>query len=354
MRPMVKTKVTSVKPLRVGIVGCGHIAQEQHIPSLLKIKDTELVAICDRNEDLARRVSERYHISSYYTDFSDMLAKEKLGMVDICTAPQTHLALSVSAMEAGCHVLVEKPMALSLKEADMMAEAAKASQVELCVVHNELFEAVVMKAQSMVSEGAIGDLVAVNITDLTPKSYDWVMDKEHWAHKLPGGIFGEMLPHPLYLATAFLGHLEPKAVNSRKLGSYDWLTADELRITLEGKNGIATIISSINTLEDNVLIDVLGTKMGLRVSLWNSALTTFGRGGHRRVTRGLENLRQGFAILIGTALAALNFTLGRQHRGHYTLIQGFVKSLQNGSEPPVTVEEAREVVRLYEAITEQI
>ena len=346
--------MSKVKPLRVGIVGCGQIAQEQHIPYLGKIKGAEIVAICDRNEGLARRVSARFHISNYYTDFSEMLDKEKLDMVDICTTPQTHPALSILAMEAGCHVLMEKPMALSLKEADMMAEAAKANQVELCVVHNELFEEVVMRARSMVSEGAIGDLVAVHITDLTPKSYGWVMDKNHWAHKLPGGVFGEMLTHPLYLAAAFLGHLEPKAVNSRKLGSYDWLTADELRITLEGKNGIATIISSINTLEDNVLIDVLGTKMGLRVSLWNSALTTFGRGGHRRVTRGLENLRQGFAILIGTALAALNFTLGRQHRGHYTLIQGFVKSLQNGSEPPVTVEEAREVVRLYEAITEQI
>jgi len=354
MRRTVKTKAASAKPVRVGIVGCGQIAQARHISSLLKIKGAEIVAICDKNEDLARRVSERFHISNYYADFSEMLAKEKMDMVDICTAPQTHLALCVSAMEAGCHVLVEKPMALSLKEADAMAEAAKANQVELCVVHNELFEPVMMRARSMVSKGDIGDLVAVHITDLTPKSYDWVMDKNHWAHKLPGGIFGEMLPHPLYLAVAFLGHLEPVAVHSRKLGGYDWLAADELRITLEGKNGIATIASSINTLEDNVLIDILGTKMGLRVSLWNSVLIKFGIGENRRVSRGLENLRQGFSILVGTALVALNLALGRQHRGHYTLIQGFVKSLQSGSEPPVTIEEAREVVRLYEAITDQI
>lgn len=347
----------TAKSLRVGIVGCGQIAQEQHIPSLRKIKDVRIVAICDRNEDLARRVSERFHISNYYSDFSEMLDKEKMDMVDICTAPQTHLALSVSAMEAGCHVLVEKPMALSLKEADAMAEAAKANRVELCVVHNELFEPVVMKARSMVSEGAIGDLVAVHITDLTPKSYDWVMDKNHWAHRLPGGIFGEMLPHPLYLAVAFLGHLEPMAVNSRKLGSYDWISVDELRITLEGKNGIATIASSINTLKDNVLIDILGTKMGLHVSIWSSVLFTFGTAGGGRfgpVSRGLENLRQGFSILVNTAIAASNEILGRQVRGHYTLIQGFIKSLQSGSEPPVTVEEAREVVRLYEAITDQI
>ena len=90
--------MSKVKPLRVGIVGCGQIAQEQHIPYLGKIKGAEIVAICDRNEGLARRVSARFHISNYYTDFSEMLDKEKLDMVDICTTPQTHPALSILAL----------------------------------------------------------------------------------------------------------------------------------------------------------------------------------------------------------------------------------------------------------------
>jgi len=346
--------MSKVKTLRVGIVGCGQIAQLQHIPSLLEIKDVELAAICDRNEDLVRRVAERFHIDRYYADFAEMLDKEKVDMVDICTSPQTHVALSVQAMEADCHVLVEKPIALSLKEADEIAEAAKANQVQLCVVHNELFEPVVLRARSIVSEGDIGDLVAVHITDLTPKRYDWIMDKEHWSHRLPGGIFGEMLPHPLYLAGAFFGPLEPVEVYTRKLGSCDWIAADELRIILEGKNGVATIASSINTLEDNVLLDILGTKMSLHVSLWNSVLIKFGTGGSRLVSRGLENLSQSSSILVNTAFTALNMTLGRQHRGHYTLIQRFIKSLQNGTKPPVTMEEAREVARLYQLVAAQI
>src|SRR4030042_206900 len=100
-----------VRPLRVGIVGCGFIAQTQHIPSLLKIKDVEIAAICDMNEDLAKRVAERFHIDRYYTDFSEMLERERVKMVDICTSPQTHVALSLQAMKGGCHVLMEKPIA---------------------------------------------------------------------------------------------------------------------------------------------------------------------------------------------------------------------------------------------------
>jgi len=343
-----------VRPLRVGIVGCGFIAQTQHIPSLLKIKDVEIAAICDMNEDLAKRVAERFHIDRYYTDFSEMLERERVKMVDICTSPQTHVALSLQAMKGGCHVLMEKPIALSLEETDAIIKAAKANRVKLCVVHNELFESVVMRARAIVNRGDIGDLVAVHITDLTPKRYDWIRDKKHWAHRLAGGIFGEMLPHPIYLAQAFLGRLEPVAVYSRKLGGYDWIAADELRVILEGKKGIATIASSINTPQDNVLLDILGTKMGLHVSLWNSALTKFGSGGSRLVSRGWENLSQSSSILADTAITASKMTSGRQHRGHYNLIRGFIASLQSGTAPPVTMEEAREVVRLHEAIIAQI
>lgn len=341
------------KPLRVGIVGCGGAAY-WHISGMLKINSVELVAICDRNEALARRVAERFHVNSYYTDFSEMLDKEKMDMVDICAPPQTHLALSAKAMEAGCHVLTEKPMALSLKEADEMIEAAKANQVQLCVVHNELFLPVVMKARSMVKRGIIGDLIGISITDSMPRDGDLILNKEHWCHSLPGGIFGEMLPHPIYLAQAFMGRLEPVAVHSRKLSSYDWLVADELRVILEGENGLATITESVNWPEDIMTLDIFGTKMPLHVDIWGTVMTRYAVASRGRFSRGWQNLEQSFQRLVGTASTTLSVISGRFRGGHRNLIQKFVESLQNGTEPPVTMEKAREVVRLYQAITAQI
>lgn len=341
-------------PLRVGIVGCGIAAQEYHIPFLLKIKNAQAVAVCDRNEDLARRVAKRFHISRYYADFSKMLEKEKLDMVDVCASPEAHAILSIQAMDAGCHVLVEKPMALSLKEADEMVAASKENGVKLCVVHNQLFDPVMLKARSMVAEGSIGDLTGIDSKIAMPKDNGGVADKDHWYHKLPGGPFGEELAHPIYLARAFLGHVEPVAVYTKKLSDYDWVIADELRVILEGENGLATITSSCNWPKCKAIIDVFGTKMCLRIDLWNSAMTTYGIYGPSKPSRALENLRQGFSILAGTTSTTLNTVLGRFHTGHYTLIEQFIGAIQNGMEPPVTMEEGREVMKVYEKITAQI
>lgn len=340
------------KPMRVGIVGGGGAAQ-WHISAMLKINNVELVAICDRNEALARQVAGRFHIS-YYTELSEMLGKEKLDVVDICAPPQTHLALATQAMKAGCHVLTEKPMALSLEEADEMIVAAKANQAQLCVVHNELFLPVVIKARSMVSEGVVGEVVGISITDSLPRDSGLAINSEHWCHKLPGGIFGEMLPHPIYLAQAFLGRLEPVAVHSRKLGSYDWMVADELRVVLEGENGLATITESVNWPDDFTVLDIFGTKKSLHVDVWGMALTRYATAGESRFRRGCQNVEQSFQRLAGTASTTLSLISGRFRGGHFNLIQKFFESLQSGTEMPVTTEEARDTIRLYQAITAQI
>ena len=342
------------KSLRVGIVGCGHAAERWHIPSLLKMKDVRIAAVCDTNENLAKRTAESFRINRYYADLSQMLKRENLDMVDICTPPQTHPTLSIQAMEAGCHILVEKPMALSIREVDEMVNASKGNHVKLCQVHNKLFEPVMMKARATVSEGGIGDLTGIDIKGLSLTGAVLLMNREHWCHKLPGGIFTETLPHSIYLAAAFLGNLEPVAVHSRKSRSDDWVVADEIRITLKGRKGMGGISHSCNSPQNKVIIDINGTKKHLRIDLWNSVMTEYGVGGVSRPARALENLSQSLSILASTVSTTLSVISGRFHWGHYILIQRFIESIQNDTEPPVTVEEAREVIRVLEKITAQI
>jgi predicted dehydrogenase len=341
-------------PIRTGIVGCGGITYG-HIKATRKISDVELAAVCDSNVARARWMAERFHIKRYYADLSEMIDKEKLDVLDICTPPQTHPVLAAQGMQAGCHVLTEKPMALTLEEADAMITAARVSQMQLCVVHNELFIPVVVKARVLVSDGVVGDVLGVAITDSIPWDSALASDKEHWCHKLPGGIFGEMLPHPLYLAQAFLGELEPVAVHSRKLGSRDWMAADELRVILEGKNGLATITESLNWPEDFMVLDIFGTEMSLHVDIWGATLTRYAVGGGKaRFKRGRQGLEQGFQRLGGTAATALEVIFGRFRGGHDALIRQFFASIRTGIGMPVTVEEAREAVKLYQAVTTKI
>jgi 2-alkyl-3-oxoalkanoate reductase len=343
------------RQLRVGIVGCGGIAAAQwgHIPALKKISNVKLAAVCDVNESLAKKVSENFHIDRYYGDISEMLKRGKLDIVHICTPPKTHAALSITAMKSGCNVLVEKPMSVSTEECDEMIRASKENGMKLCVVHNNIFTPMIMRAKSIVNEGVIGDLTGIDYRDAWPKDSAGFINKDHWHHKLPCGVFGEMLPHPIYVEMAFLGKLEPVSVYAKKLSSYEWVIVDELRIILEGERGIGTITASCNWPKggkDEATVDMFGTKSNLHADLQTAVLTKYGAGGGSRTARVLDNLRQDYQQLTCISSAAFNSMLGRHRTGHHNLIERFAEAVRNDTAPPVSGEEGREVVRVLEKI----
>ena len=131
--------------MKAGIVGCGKVAKGYHMPALLRIGGVEIAAVCDISEAEAKRTANMFDVNRYYTDLSDMLKREDLEMVDICTPPQMHAQMAIQAMEEGCHVLLEKPMTSSVSEADKILRALKKSGVKLCIVHNYLFKPIAMR-----------------------------------------------------------------------------------------------------------------------------------------------------------------------------------------------------------------
>ena len=335
--------------LRAAVVGCGKAAQ-LHISSLLKARHAELVAVCDVNEQAAQQTAARFGLRRWYADLSHLLQQEHPDVVHITTPPPTHLSVSTQAMNAGCHALVEKPLALNVGDADAMIEVARSNGVRLCVVHNQLFVPAVLKARHIVDNGGIGDVVWMTISDCGRQLDSLVVEAGHWCHGLPGGVFSEGLPHTLYLATAFLRRLEPKAVYTHRFGSHDWLAADELRIVLEGDNSVATITASVRGPRDIMAFDLVGTRGTLHVSISHGLVIRYRPTHRRRLSHGLESVSSGWQWLYGTASVAALIAGGRYWNGHYRLIESFIESLREGSEPPVAVEDGREVVRLYEAI----
>jgi len=340
--------------LRIGLVGCGEVAQWAHIPALKRIRNAELAVVCDKDEEAAIRVARRFYVGKHYADFLQMLEKEPLDMIEICTPPDTHAAISIRAMEAGCHVLVAKPMAIGTKEADKMIETARNCGVNLGVVHNMLFVPVGVKARNMVSEGGIGNLTGVDIKYSLYQYDREIVDWNHWCRTLPGDVFGNKLPHPIYLAMAFLGKLEPVSAHAVRLSNHDWMPFDEVRVILEGERGLGTITSSTNWPKDMAMIDIFGTETNLRVYFNNAVVIKYGHDRYGRFSRGLENVRQSFQMLADTASTAVNIAAGRHHYGHLALIHQFVESVLNRTEPPVTAEEGREVTRLCEQIIHQL
>jgi predicted dehydrogenase len=338
----------------VGLVGCGQVAQQCHIPALRSSPGARVVAVCDEDQASAQRAAEQLRLDKWYADFGDMLKAERLDVVDICTPPSTHSPLAVQAAEARCHVLVEKPMALTVDECDRMVAAAAENRVSLGVVHNELFKPVVRAATSIVRNGGIGDLTGVAIQFSRKKDDDWIVDPHHWCHRLPGGIFGDILPHAIYLARELLGEVEVLDVEFLKLGRHDWIRADEVGAIIKGERGLGTIISSLNRAKETATMEVFGTKAILHLDIYNAVLTRYGRCGSSPSSRAIENVSQAMDQVACTLSTAMKKGLGRYHTGDYICVRRFIDSIRHGVSPAVTGEDGREVVRVLAEIAARI
>ena len=244
-------------------------------------------------------------------------------------------------------------MALTIKEADEMISASIRNNVKLGIVHDRLFASTTMRMKSMIKEGAIGNLLGVQIRHGFSPQDPCLIDKKNWKHKLPGGILSDPLPHSLYLAREFLGDIEPIAVCPGKLGHLEHVRFDEVRIILEGENGTGTILLSYNSNWPEVAtIDIFGTKMDLHGNCFNGIITKCG-GSLSHPLRALQNLNQMFQILTSTVSTGVRVISGK-HGAHRLLINEFIQTIQNGTKPPITAEDGREVLRIWERITSQM
>ena len=105
------------KNLQLGLVGVGAVAQIAHIPALKRTEGLELLALCDRDPEKAARVAQKFQIPRVHARFDDMLADEAIDAIDVCTPNFLHAPMATAALEAGKHVLCERPLARSAEEA---------------------------------------------------------------------------------------------------------------------------------------------------------------------------------------------------------------------------------------------
>jgi len=114
------------RKIRLGFIGTGGIAKNAHMTALKNIEDVEIVAVSDINQETAQSASDMFEGKpKVYTDYKEMLKNEKLDAVDVCTPNLYHKQPSIDALNAGLHVIVEKPIAMSAKEAQAMCQAAR-------------------------------------------------------------------------------------------------------------------------------------------------------------------------------------------------------------------------------------
>jgi predicted dehydrogenase len=159
--------------LRVGILGAGGISQLVHIPVIRKHPDVELVAIADLEYAKAATVADKFKIPNFYRDPERLLARDDIDAVHVNTPTNSHLALTLAALSAGKHVLVEKPIARKAAEAYRMVDAAKEADRKLMVAMNLRFRPDAMTLRKFIEAGEIGRVGTVRAR--------WLKKKDRWS-----------------------------------------------------------------------------------------------------------------------------------------------------------------------------
>ncbi len=151
----------AVSNIRVGVVGAGAIAQIAHLPVLRKLRGVQVVGICDNDGPKARALAARFETGAAYDDIEELLELAKVDAVVICTPNHLHEAHAVSALAAGAHVLVERPLALTAAGATRVVKAAEGYGRTLLVAMNNRFRADVQAVRRFLKGGELGPLSTI-------------------------------------------------------------------------------------------------------------------------------------------------------------------------------------------------
>ena len=178
--------------VNVGVIGCGSIAQNRHFPEYDSHQETNIMAVCDIDQDRANAAAQRYNAQAY-TDYIELLKNKDIDVVSVCTPNYLHASITIAALEAGKHVLCEKPMATSLKEAEKMNEAAAKSGKILMIGHNQRFVPSHQKAKKLIESGEVGKVYSFRTAFGHSGPETWSVDgRNSWFFKKDQAVIGAM------------------------------------------------------------------------------------------------------------------------------------------------------------------
>jgi UDP-N-acetylglucosamine 3-dehydrogenase len=260
-----------MEKLRVGVIGCGSIAIHRHLPEYKSNKDVEIVAVCDINEERAQATAEKYEAKAF-TNYEELLSSGLVEAVSVCTPNYLHAPITIAALNAGLHVLCEKPMATSKQEAEAMIAAAKESGKKLMIAHNQRFVPSHQRARQLIARGEIGKIYSFRTAFGHGGPEGWSVDgKESWffeKEKAFVGAMGDLGVHKTDLLRYVLGEEITEVGSFVETSAKEFADVDDNAVcVLKTESGIiGTLAASwaYVSKEDNSTI-IYGEKAILRL-----------------------------------------------------------------------------------------
>ena len=202
--------------VRIGIIGCGGIANGKHMPSLSALKNVQMVAFCDLIEERAQKAAKQYGVegAKVYTDYHELLKDETIEVVHVLTPNRSHADISIDALNAGKHVMCEKPMAKSAADARRMVEAAKASGKKLTIGYQHRHKPGSNYLKSVIERGDLGEIYYAKALAVRRRGTPtWGVFLNEYEQG--GGPLIDIGTHSLDVTLYLMNNYEPKMVVGR-------------------------------------------------------------------------------------------------------------------------------------------
>ena len=218
--------------LKIGIVGCGKIAQVRHAPEYSENPDCQITGFYDFVPENAQKLAREYGAKAY--DSLEALLSSGVDAVSICSANVAHASAAIAALERGIHVLCEKPMAVTPEDVEAMIQAQEKSGKFLMIAQNQRFARAHVEARRLISEGAIGRVLAFHTTFGHPGPEGWTGSRNSWFFDKKRAAFGAMADlgvHKTDLMHYLLG--EPIVKVTAQIATLDKKYPDGTPITVD-------------------------------------------------------------------------------------------------------------------------
>lgn len=319
--------------MNFAIVGCGHIARK-HAEAMKQISNSKLVAVCDKiNENMTNYVRE--FGATPYKEYKMMLQDPSVDIVNICTPSGTHASLAVQAAAAGKHVVLEKPMALNLEDADQIIRACGENNVKLTVVHPNRFRPAVTEVRELLDDGRLGRLSHAAATVRWNRNQEYY-DSATWrgTRSMDGGVLMNQAIHNLDLLLWMLGPIEEiqayAATRLRQIESEDVAVA-----VVKFASGTLGSIEAATTIYPRNL---------------EESLSIFGERGTVQLGGVQANRFRHVAIEGMDEADILRMVEGVERDpagklGHQAILEDLVDAIVNDRAPSVSGEDGREAVK---------
>jgi predicted dehydrogenase len=260
--------------LKAAIVGCGKIA-DSHAAQMGRIRNCEIVAVCDREPLMARQLKERFPVKAAYSNLAELLREARPDVVHITTPPESHFQLAGMCLDAGCHVYVEKPFTLTEQEARKLIAHAHERGLKITAGHDDQFTHVARRMRALVNSGFLGSspvhMESYYCYELADTGYAGALlgDKRHWVRKLPGKLLHNVISHGIARVAEYFSTDDVEVLAYGFISPYlrsrgETEIIDELRVIITETGGPTAYFTFSSQMRPSLhLFRIYGNKNGL-------------------------------------------------------------------------------------------